>query len=651
MLERGNALIAQQQWQPALDCFREIVRLDPGHALAHATVGNLLRQLHEPEAALAAYERALAIRPDYAEVHFNRGGLLYQSRQLPAALASFDAALAARPDLTQAHGARGDVLAELGRWQEALASYDAALATNARYVRAWINRGAVLQRLGQPATAEASFRQALALDPANAGVHAELGSVLLVQGKPEEALASLDRAIELRPDFARALGNRGQALARLGRQEAARASHDEAVRLDPGDAALQFNRAAFLCDAKEPLAALEGYEAAIALRPDYATAYYNIGGIHQEAGQWAAALEAYSQALSLDPGLAQAFNNRGCVYRALGQFAAAALDFRRAIAADPDAADAHFNNGQLALLLGDFNTGWPEYEWRRKTTEALEHQLRTLPQPAWTGSEPLAGKRILLHAEQGLGDTIQFCRYVRRVAALSAEVVLEIPASLAELLAGLEGVAQFVLHGSPVPQTDYRCSLMSLPGAFRTTLATIPSEGAYLYADPSRLARVQSRLGPRVRPRVGLSWSGNPRHSNDRHRSLSLARLTAFLPEGCDYFCVQKDIREADQGALRTFGRIATLPPDCPDFADTAALIASLDVVVSVDTSVCHLAGALGARTWILLPCVPDWRWLLERRDSPWYPSVTLYRQPSPGDWDSVLTDVRRDLLRLSGHT
>jgi hypothetical protein len=317
-------------------------------------------------------------------------------------------------------------------------------------------------------------------------------------------------------------------------------------------------------------------------------------------------------------------------------------DYRQALEFDPNLADAHYNIGQLALLQGDFAVGWQEYEWRRLIKEALTVPARKLPQPAWFGQESLVGKQIFLHAEQGLGDAIQFCRYASLVAGLGARVSLEVPPALADLLGNLDGVSQLISAGAPIPSADYQCSLMSLPGAFKTTLPTIPCQVMYLRADPQKVARWRETLGPPARPRIGLVWSGNSRHSDDHNRSLTLARWIPHLPDNFEYYCLQNDIRDADRQTLRSWPRINT--PEA-NFADTAALIEVLDLVVSVDTSLAHLSGALGKKTWVLLPFLPDWRWLLGRTDSPWYPTATLYRQPIAGDWESVFSAVKRDLM------
>jgi tetratricopeptide (TPR) repeat protein len=573
-------------------------------------MGNVLRQLRMADEAMTAYDRAIAVRPDYAEVHFNRGTLLQQLGKAPAALESYEVALSMNPALTQAHCSRGDVLKALGRLDEALASYN----------------------------------QAIALKRDHAGAHAGRGLALMLLGEPDAALASFDAAIQLRPDSAGMFSSRAQAQAKLGLVAEARASHDQAVLLDPQDAAIHFNRGCFFSDLQEWNAAVESYRTAIALNPDHADAYCNLGHALQEAGQGDAALDSYSRALEINPGLSTAFNNRANLFRSRHQLAEALLDYRRTVALEPNAAEVHYNIAQLALLQGDFKEGWTEYEWRRLIQEALAVGARR-PLPVWFGDHDLKGKQILLHAEQGLGDTIQFCRYVKLVADLGSRVTLEVQPPLFDLLGNLDGVAHLILSGEPAPSADCQCSLMSLPGAFRTTLETIPSDVPYLQADPHKVSRWREILGPRTRPRVGLAWSGNPHNRNDHKRSVELAQWIPLLPDECEYFCLQKGIREADRRIMSACGKFTAVESYNANFTDTAALIETLDLVVSVDTSLAHLSGAMGKKTWILLCFLPDWRWLLGRRDTPWYPTATLYRQPVSGDWHSVMAEVRKDLL------
>ena len=262
----------------------------------------------------------------------------------------------------------------------------------------------------------------------------------------------------------------------------------------------------------------------------------------------------------------------------------------------------------------------------------------------WLGSQSLQDKTILLHAEQGLGDTIQFCRYASLVAKLGAKVILEVQRPLLGLLKNLDGVSQIIARGDALPEFDYQSPLLSLPLAFKTQLHTIPSALRYLAGDSEKVLAWQARLGEKTKPRVGLVWSGNLEHKNDHNRSLSLSQVLPYLPSSCQYICLQKELRNADQAILAQHPHIQFFGDALEDFTDTAALCDLMDVVISVDTSVAHLAAALGKPTWVLLPFSPDWRWLLDRKDSPWYPSAKLYRQERIGDWNGVLSRVREGL-------
>jgi hypothetical protein len=298
------------------------------------------------------------------------------------------------------------------------------------------------------------------------------------------------------------------------------------------------------------------------------------------------------------------------------------------------------------LFQGDFDRGWRGYEWRWKNARRLGiGEVRNFKQPLWLGEESIAGKRLLLHSEAGLGDTVHFCRYVTLSAARGATVLLEVQPPLLGLLANLEGVSQVIAKGSPLPPFDYHCPLLSLPLAFKTTLDTIPAPAKYLQTDKAKVAQWRTLLGERTRPRVGLVWSGNPNNPMDERRSIPLADWVARLPPEFQYFCLQKDLRETDAAVLDSSSSIFWFD-DLPDFSTTAALCECMDVVISVDTSVAHVSGALGQRTWVLLAFTPDWRWLRDRDDTPWYPSVKLYRQKAVGDWNEVLARVAADLRR-----
>jgi hypothetical protein len=342
----------------------------------------------------------------------------------------------------------------------------------------------------------------------------------------------------------------------------------------------------------------------------------------------------------------EAHNNLGNALVKLFQHEEALKSYDQALALDPSYVEAYWNKALALLQLGRFSEGWVLHEsrWAKPSFQPI---VRHFPQPIWDGSFPVNGKTVLLHAEQGLGDTLQFVRYVELVKALGARIVLEVQAPLVPLFDGLFGVEALVKQGDPLPSFDCHCPLMSLPLAFQTTLTSVPSAVPYLKPFPEKERFWAEKLGPTSQLRVGLVWSGDHRHQNDKHRSISFVELLAALPPGFVYVSMQSEIRESDRQALEASDRLVHFGPELKDFSDTAALCAQMDVVVCVDTSVAHLSGALGKPTFLLLPYNPDWRWLLERTDSPWYPTMKLFRQAQLGSWRSALEKVSADLLGL----
>ena len=442
-----------------------------------------------------------------------------------------------------------------------------------------------------------------------------------------------------RPDVAHVI-RQAVALRRQGRHAQAAALLRRAHEADPGNVAALVNLGNAVSALGRHAEAEQLYRRALAIEPQRAATLVNLGNALQALDRPLEAIERYDRALALSPRLAQAHNNRGNALRALNRHAEAVAAYERALEIDPGFADAHLNQGLARLCLGDFERGWPEYEWRDR--RAALGPGRESAAPPWRGEEPLAGKTVLLHAEQGLGDTIQFLRYAPLVARKAARVVLEVQAPLKGLAAGLGGVERAIAQGEPRPAFDAHCPLPSLPLAFGTRTETIPADIPYLQAPPDKLAEWRARLGERRAFRAGVVAAGQPGHRNDRNRSMAMARLADALaaPGEIELFSLQPSLEEC--AGIRSFGG------HLKDFSDTAAAVSLMDLVVSVDTAVAHLAGALGMPVWILLPYSPDWRWMLEREDSRWYPSARLFRQGQIGDWQPVLERVRRELLQAA---
>ena len=583
-----------------------------------------LHQKGELARARAKYEQILAMQPGHADALHLLGVIEYQTKNPARAVELIGRALELDPANAVAHCNLGCAQQELREFEAARGSYDRALAIDSRYADAYYNRGNLLRELGAWDAALSSYDKCLGLTPEFAAAHCNRGAVLDKLGQPDAALASYDRAVAINSDFAEAHHNRGNILQKLRQPEAALAGCERAIALNPGFAEAHCDRGVVLHELRRFDEALQSCNRAIALKPDYAAAYSNRGAVLHERKELTAALASYEQAIALDGDFAQ----------------------------------AHLNKSLTYLLAGDLEQGWREHEWRWRNESGVKAQRR-FAQPLWLGEESIAGKTILLHAERGLGDTIQFCRYVRLVAERNATVILEVQGPLKELLSGLEGTSQVLARGEPLPAFDYHCPLLSLPLAFKTTLATIPMRNSYINSDPAKCLEWQKRLGAPAGLRVGLVWSGGFRPNEpefwsvNRRRNIPLAKLASLNHPGIEFFGLQKG-QEAEAELADMIAR----PWDGPrimdwgallrDFSDTAALIEHLDLIISVDTSTAHLAGAMGKPVWLLNRFDSCWRWLLDRSDSPWYPTLRVYRQERAGDWDSVLRRVRFDLGHLA---
>ncbi len=503
-------------------------------------------------------------------------------------------------------------------------------------------------KAGRLGDAEQLCQQILSAQPGHFDAAHVLAVVQAARGRNDLALASYDRALALRPEQADVLSNRGNTLLALGRVDEAIASYDRALAARPDFPEAFCNRGSALEKLQRWDEALASYDRALKLRPDYANALYNRGNVMKSLERYSDALADYDRALALRPRHADAYNNRGQVLKELFRYDEALASYDTALALQSEHTMARCNAAAMRLLTGDFERGWADYEWRWKKPSVVRTN-RNFRQPLWLGAEPIAGKTILLHAEQGQGDTIQFSRYVPLVAARGAQVIFEVQKPLQALMADFAGSAQVVARGDALPAFDVHCPLMSLPLAFGTLLETVPVAPAYLRAPPERLTKWQTWLAPARRPRIGLAWSGNPGHERDRERSIRLRALLPLLDTGATVISLQKDVRPDDAAVLGERGDILNAGGEFADFSDTAAVISQLDLVISVDTSVAHLAGALGRPVWILLTRMPDFRWLLDRDDSPWYPSARLFRQDRDRAWDPVVARVRAALGELAG--
>lgn len=535
---------------------------------------------------------------------------------------------------------QGNALLAEGKLEDARARYQAAATADPHSASTHVNLGFVLRELGDSDLARQSLERALALDPNQVDALYLLGSIAEACCDTDIALAYYQRAIAVRPDFSVGRSSLCRLLLAMGKLKESEAIAASGLALEPHSTDLLLQRGnAFLAQQRWRLA-LADFESVLTGEPDCAAALNQKGIALHHLGQVDEALTSFDHAIQVSPDFATAYSNRGLVLNQSRRVAEAIEEFDKAIALEPDLIEAHWSRSLSYLLLGNFAQGWADFEWRWKQGE-LKTVRRESPRPRWTGKEDIQGKRVLLYAEQGLGDTIQFCRYARNVAERGGTVILEIPSDLVQLLSQVAGVSRVVTTGSVPPDFEYQCPLLSLPAAFNVDLGTIDG-AAYLEAAPERIQAWSQKLGSRRAPRVGLIWSGNALHKNDVNRSIPFKRFKELMISGVDYFCLQKEIKADDANELVTDSRVRLVGSELKDFSDTAAIVELMDLVITVDTSVAHLAGAMGKETWVLLPFVPDWRWLMDRSDCPWYWSVRLFRQNSRGDWSPVLASVRR---------
>jgi tetratricopeptide (TPR) repeat protein len=583
----------------------------------------------------------------------------------------------AAPQVAAEAYAQGVAAQRAGRWSEAEALFRRVVEADPRHWAAHGNLGVVQSAQQRFDEAEVNLRRALTLNPDYAIAHNNLGVVLRRQGRAAEAIESFRRATELKIDWPDALGNLGGVLAVAGRHGEAEAACRRAIAIDPAHAGAQINLATALKGQGRLVEAIAACERGLAAAPRHAEGHNNLAGLLQMAGLLQPAEEACRRALAIAPGYAMAHNTLGSIlqeqsrsdeaapcYRAaitlkpdyaeaysnlavaltsLGDLDDALASCGKAIALKPDYADAHWNKALALLLCGDFAHGWAEYEWRKRADTALGRAL-ALSGPEWDGTA-LNGGTILLHAEQGLGDTIQFVRYAPLVAARGGKVVLRVQPELRRLLAGMDGVERLVTTDDALPPYDVHLSLLSLPRVFATEPSTIPRRIPYVAVEAEAARAWARRLAAYPGRRVGLAWAGRPQHKNDRNRSLALRELASLgSVSGVTFVSLQKG-----PAAAQLSGQPAGFAPvdvggELDDFVNTAAAIANLDLVISVDTSVAHLAGALGRPVWCLLPYAPDWRWMLGRDDSPWYPTMRLFRQARRGEWSGVATQIVKAL-------
>ncbi|MBM4068048.1 MAG: tetratricopeptide repeat protein [Planctomycetes bacterium] len=563
--------------------------------------------------SVAAFEASLRLRPDYAEALSNLGNVLYFQGKLEEAVERYRRAIELEPNSPYILNNLGNSLRLLGDFEEAANMSRRAAQLLPNYAEAHSNLAAALTQQGNLEEAAAACRQALALKPELAEAHNNLGNVLRQQRQFDDAIASCRYALALKPDFAEAHNNLGAALTGANQYADAEAHCREAL----------------------------------ARKPDLVEALNNLANALWPQGRFDEAEECCRLALQRKPHFAEAYHVLGVVLMKQQRLDAAVQSFDEALRLNPDLAEAHLDVAMALLLAGNFERGWKEYEWRLK---CKGYMLRPFTHPVWDG-EDATGKTVLILPEQGFGDKIQFIRYARMVKQRCGRVIFACPETLHPLLRDCPGVDEIITPSSS-PTFAYLVPVMSLPRAFRTTLDTIPADIPYLKTDDALVSKWRNELERVDGFKIGIAWQGSIKHPEDRHRSIPLQRLAplAKVP-GVRLISLQKG-PGSEQVQLAGFDVLELGPrldEDTGPFLDSAAVMKGLDLVIAADTSLAHLAGALGVPVWVAISYAPDWRWMLERQDTPWYPTMRLFRQADFGDWDSVFEEMAGELARLIG--
>jgi tetratricopeptide (TPR) repeat protein len=580
--------------------------------------------------AEAGYHRILDADPGQPLTLHLLGVLMLASGRAGEAVAVLRQAEAARPGNADTRLALADACAAAGATEEAIGRYRAILAERPGHAATLVNYANALRDAGDHSGAIEACRRAVSLAPVMIQAHITLGSALLAAGESDAAVAAYRAAVSLCPDSAPAHAGYAAALLRAGDPAAALVAAVRAIELAPALAEAWFVRGAALRALRRFEAAIDALSRAVEIEPGHARAHLALGNAHLDLDRLACGEHHLRTAIALDRTLPEAHASLGFLLAGCGRLDEAATACATAIRLRPDFARAHWNLSFALLLAGDFERGWNEYEWRKRH-DRFAPDFLSLPGREWEG-EPLAGQTLLVHAEQGLGDTIQFARYLPLLAERGARVVLACVQALIPLLEKMPGVASAVPKTGALPAYDFWVDQMSLPRLFRTRPDTIPAPAGYLHADPARVA-AWTPASP-ARPRVGIVWAGNPEHSNDSRRSMSVDALAPIMAvPGIEWISLQ--VGPASSEITARFG-IADQSAALIDFAETAALVATLDLVIAVDTSAAHLAGAMGKRVWVMIPFAPHWRWMAGRDDSPWYHSLRLFRQTAPGDWGGI---------------
>jgi len=647
----GNIYLSDGRLVESLIMHENAFHINPNDPYVCFGIANILYTMENYDKSISYFNYAIINKHDYAEAYCDRGAVFARINRHDEALQDYERAIMINPQLAEAHSNRGTSLGHLKRYEEALDSFGLAIAVRPEISAFHRNLGVMLASLNRHKDALVSYERLATLDPNNATIHYNIANSLVNLQHYEEALLSFDRSIALNPHFVEAHTNRGLVLITLNRYADALASYEHAITLRPDVAELYFNRGAALGKLRRDAEALQSYDQAIALKFNFPEAQCNRGLTLIDLDRNEDAISSLDLAIEMNQNSAELYSNRGVALAKIKKHHEALINYDKSIRLKPDIHSAHWNKSRSLLALGEYSLGWHYFEWRK-------HPKKPFCQMSSTETieiSKMENNEILVYWEEGLGDTIQFCRYVPMLAEICASVCFSVPVELRDLFALSFPNVSIVEDRQISDQFDISCALMSLPLAFGTTLDNIPGHDPYLFASDEKRDTFARRLGVKTRPRVGLVWNGGFRPEQpevwavNQRRNIDFSLISELNISSIDFFSLQKgepaeSALSAQQHRYWNGNNFYNFASDLENFSDTAGLISNLDLVISVDTSTAHLAAAMGKPVWIMNRFDSCWRWLTGRTDSPWYPTVRLFNQAEPGAWAPVISQIRHEL-------
>lgn len=655
LLAQAKSLHTAGRLAEAVALYEQVVAVEPSHQEAHYLLGLSRFGLNQLPAAAIDFEQAVRLSPQHAEARHYLGAVLARQGRLDEAIASLQQAWQLNPrsekvanDLRHLLAVKENqvaaALTQQGRLEEAVSSYHRAIELKPDFAEAHNDLGALLRKQGHAEAAVNCYRRAAELKPDLAEAHYNLGVVAADREQWDDAIASYRRALQFKPEFAQAHNNLGAVLQKQRRFDEAVACYRRTLELKSDHAGALNNLGVVLSAQGHLDEAVASYRRGLEINPDAAESNNNLGTALQRLGNIEEAESFHRRAAALKPDFADAHNDLGAALAQQRKFEEAAECWRRALELQPDHAPSHHNRALALLLLGRLAEAWGDYEWRFKLKD---HREPTCAVPRWQG-EDLAGRRILLRCEQGMGDILQFVRYAELVKRRGGAVIVECQAPVARLIASCPGVEEVVVQGQPLPPIDAYLPIVSLPGVFGTTLETIPARVGYLEPDAELVAHWKAELDEPAAFKIGIAWHGNPAHPQNRVRSFPLSHFAGIARRsGVRLYSLQWGAGREQLADWTGETPIIDLGDRLGDFYNTAAIVRNLDLVITCDSAPAHLAGALRAPVWVALTYVPDWRWMLDRADSPWYPTMRLFRQAHRGDWAGVFAAMEESLAQI----